>query len=128
MFEANVLEFPFTAELPKREKCKVAQVWDRFQELSRITEREGMLIPMAYAAAVLDVSRQRVYQLEQSGKLKVIEVDGQKFVTENSVIEYARGERKAGRPMKVLDGRSPSLRECVKVAMQMCREVKAKKV
>jgi hypothetical protein len=99
MFEAVATDFPFVAELPKREKSKVVKVWESFQELSRVSAVEGMLIPQAFAAKVLDVSRQRVYELSGEGRLKVVLVNGHKFVTEKSVIDYAKSERKAGRPV-----------------------------
>jgi hypothetical protein len=113
MFEAAVSEFPFVAEMPKREKSKLVKVWEHFRELSALADKEGMLIPMSYAAVVLDVCRQRVYQLAETGQLKVIEVNGHSFVTEKSVIEFAESERKAGRPAgrlgPVMDGKQTPL-------------------
>jgi hypothetical protein len=98
MFEAEVLEFPAFSDLPKREKSKIQRVWDTFRELSKITDEKGMLIPQSFAAKVLDVSRQRVNAMIEEGRLEAVEVNGVPFVTENSVVAYAKGERKAGRP------------------------------
>jgi len=106
MFEAQALEMPFMAEMPRREKSKVMRVWDSFQELSKIAETEGIPIPQAFAAKVLDVSTQRVSQLAQEGRLKVVQVNGHPFVTENSVVAYAQSERTAGRPLKNLESNS----------------------
>lgn len=103
MFEAAAIDFPFVAELPKREKSRLVKAWDAFRELSRITEVEGMLIPIPFAAKVLDVSRQRVYELAGDGRLKVFMVNGHQFVSEKSVIDFAQSERKAGRPITKLE-------------------------
>jgi hypothetical protein len=101
MVDATITEFPFVASLPKREKSKLAKAWDTFRALSKIAETEGLPIPQLYAAKVLGISRQRVYALVEEGRLKVVIVNGERFVTENSVIEYAKSERKAGRPPKI---------------------------
>jgi len=131
MFEAVATDFPFVAELPKREKSKLAKVWGHFQELSRISEVEGMLIPMAYAAIVLDVCRQRVYQLAEEGRLKVIEVNGHQFVTERSVVDFAATERKAGRPLgKRLDpviDKGSAVGAGFEVARGLLRDIRAQK-
>jgi hypothetical protein len=97
----NVAEFPFVEVLPKREKSKFVRVWDRFQELSRLAEGKGMLLPLRLAAQIIGVSKQRVVELCENGRLEVLELAGERFITENSVVAYAKGERKAGRPVKL---------------------------
>lgn len=126
MFEAAATDFPFVAELPKREKSKLVRVWDHFRELSRISETEGMLIPMSFAAIVLDVCRQRVYQLAEEGRLKVIKVNGHSFVTENSVVDYAASERKAGRPVRRFEGVMDGKQTALGAAVQVFKEVRSK--
>lgn len=101
MFEATATEFPFVQEMPKRERPAFLKVWDAFKEYARVSEAEGSLVPIPFAAKVLDVSRQRVYELIEDGRLKVLRVNGHTFVTGNSVVAYADTERKAGRPLKV---------------------------
>jgi hypothetical protein len=102
MFEAaDIAEFPFASELPKREKTRLEALWEHFAELRAITAEKGMLVPSGLAAKILGVSRQRVFDLIQSGRLEVVEVNGHNFVPESSVIAYARSERKAGRPVKL---------------------------
>lgn len=101
MFEAAATDFPFVAELPKREKSRAVQVWEAFRELSRIAETEGAPIPQAFAAKLLGISHQRVSELANEGRLKTCDVNGVRFVTENSVVAYAKSERKAGRPVKL---------------------------
>lgn len=102
MFEAEALDFPAFAHLPKRDKSRIERVWDSFQELSRVSEQKGMLIPQVYAARVLDVSPQRVTELIRRGILETYNVHDVPFVTGNSVVAYAKSERKAGRPPKTL--------------------------
>lgn len=101
MFKSEALEFPYVETLPKREKSKVVKVWDLFQEMSRVTDEKGMLVPQSLVAKVLDVSRQRIHDLVKQGGLETHDVFGVPFVTERSVVAYAKSERKAGRPMKV---------------------------
>lgn len=126
--EAEVLEMPFVAELPKREKSKLAKVWDAFDEIARITETEGVLIPQSLAAKLLDVCRQRVFELVEEGRLKAYEVNGVRFVTENSVVAYAKSERKAGRPLgRVLDSKKGAIATAAKASLEFYRETKAKK-
>ena len=98
MFEAAINEFPFVAELPKREKSKLADLWDRFQEVKAITDKKGMIVPPIVAAELLGVSRQRIWQLMEGGRLARLEWRGQVFVTERDLMEFAESERKTGRP------------------------------
>ena len=122
MFEATGFDFPFLADLPKREKSKVVKVWETFEELSRVTAIEGMLIPQSFAAKILDVSRQRVYELSGEGRLKVVPVNGHLFVTEKSVVAYATSERKSGRPLKNLE--RGTWAGCTAMAKEMRQEAK----
>jgi excisionase family DNA binding protein len=103
MIEECANEFPFVQGLAKREKGKLLRAWDLFEELSRVVEQEGMLMPQAFAASALGVSRQRVYQLVEAGKLKAVMVGSERFVTGNSVVDFAKSERKTGRPVKLID-------------------------
>jgi hypothetical protein len=96
-------DFPFVAELPKREKSRLAKIWEAFQEVKAIQATEGCLIPDSVAATLLEVSRVRVEQLCDDGKLKRVMWHGRRFVTENSLVQHARSERKAGRPQKTID-------------------------
>ena len=122
MFEAEINEFPFVRELPKREKSKYARVWDTFRELSAIAKTEGMPIPQVYAAKALGICTQRVSQLANEGRLKVVMVGGTRFVTENSVVAYAKSERKAGRPFKMPE----TPRELLKAGREIVAEARRK--
>jgi hypothetical protein len=104
MFEATATDFPFVAEMPKREKSKWRKVLDAFQEIQAITKVEGTLIPQVFAAQVLDLSTARIAQLCNEGRLRVVQVGKSRFVTERSVVDWAKAEHKTGRPLKYLDG------------------------
>ncbi len=60
----------------------------------------GPLLPQAFMHIALDVSRQRIDQLIQDGKLATIELSGKKFVPLAALDVYLSGERKVGRPFK----------------------------
>jgi hypothetical protein len=99
MHVAEAIDFPFVEGMPKREKSRVAQLWDRLQELKAITDEKGAILPAGFASKLVGVSKQRVNDLMKAGRLERVEVDGHPFVTERSIVEYAKSERKAGRPV-----------------------------
>lgn len=101
MFDTTITEFPFVAELPKREKSKVALLWDRFARLKAISDEKGMLLPPVFCAKLLGVSKQRVYVLLEEGKMERVEIDGQVFVTEDSLVAWCKAEHKTGRPLTI---------------------------
>lgn len=118
MFEAQTMDFPFVAEMPKRERSKVATLWDRFNQLKAITEEKGMLLPPAFCAQLLGVSRQRIYVLMDEGRLEKIEVDSHTFVTEASFIEWCKAEHKNGRPTKL---QNATFGDCVRMGRQLAK-------
>jgi len=120
MFEAQTMDFPFVAEMPKRERSKVETLWDRFHRLKAITDEKGMLLPVVFCAKLLGVSRQRVYALLDEGRMERVDLDGQIFITEESFIAWCRAEHKQGRPTKA---EALSLKDCWAVASET---VKAK--
>jgi hypothetical protein len=101
MTVARLAEFPFVAELPKREKSKVATLWDAFQEASRIVEERGMCVPPIVAAKLLGVSKQRVGQIMDDGRLETVDVCGHRMILEDSLVEFCKSERKNGRPLNL---------------------------
>ena len=103
MFDTPATEFPFVADMPKREKTRLAKVWDAFAAMRATIAEDGIPVAFKAAATLLEVSPQRVDELCQSGRLKRVEFGGHRYVTEKSLVEFARSERKAGRPQKVID-------------------------
>lgn len=122
MFKAEVLEMPFVQDLPKREKSKLENVWEAFEEISRVVSEKGMLIPQTFAATLLGISRQRVNELVDLGGLESHVVNGVRFVTENSVVAYAQRERKAGRPHNL----PVTMKESLKRSRQLVRKNRRK--
>lgn len=103
VFEAQVNDFPFVADLPKREKGKVAKLWDAFKLLREQTAIHGILVPRPLAAQLLDLSTQRIDQLATAGRLETVVVDGHVYVTEKALLAFAIVERKTGRPFKTAE-------------------------
>jgi len=118
MFEAQTMDFPFVAEMPKRERSKVGTLWERFNRLKAITDEKGMLLPPAFCAKLLGVSRQRVYVLLDEGRMERVDIDGQIFVTEASFIAWCKAEHKNGRPTKA---EALTLKGCWAVASDMTK-------
>lgn len=123
MTEISVSEFPFVAELPKRAKGKLQTLWDAYSELSKLTEEHGMLIPCSFAAELAGVSRQRIHRLCEQGDLVTVNIGPrQRFITEASFVEWAKSERKAGRPFK-----APSLKESMVMAKRLVKQPSEKR-
>lgn len=93
-------EFPFVQQLPQREKSKLVKLWDHFAAVRMAIDQHGMLVPVSLAAELAGVSRQRIDQLVDSDRLVRIELNGHPFITENSFVQWAKSERKNGRPLK----------------------------
>jgi len=118
MFEAEALEFPFAATMPKREKSKLVKCWELLQRMKAISATEGDLVPLMMGAKLLGLSRSRVDDLVRDGRLKRVDIDGHVFLTENSIVECAKIERKRGRPLKIPTTKS----EMWKASMDYARE------
>jgi len=99
MTDSLVQDFPFVSDLPKREQKKVSSVWDELEIIASLVKENGPPVPHSMCALALGVSKQRIYQLVESGRLKTMEYGGQKHVSRNSLYEFATQERKAGRPV-----------------------------
>lgn len=80
--------------LPRKEKSK----WEQLREMQEITRERGALLPTGLAAEVLDLSRQRLFQLLEAGRISQHEFFGRKWVTEKDLLDFAKSERKPGRP------------------------------
>lgn len=91
-----VTEFPFVEELPARKKGKLRTLWERLAEWQSIASEKGTLIPFRAAAALLDVSHQRIDQIVEDGRLERFDYDGHRYVTEVSLVALARQERNCG--------------------------------
>lgn len=61
-------------------------------------ERHGPLVLKSQVALILDVSRQRVSQLEKQGRIVSVKVWNREWVPVASIETYFADERKNGRP------------------------------
>jgi len=102
--EVAVREFPFVATLPKRERSRIGRLWDHFTELSALADVHGMLLPPTLAADLAGVSKQRIQQLMDGGRLEAVEFNGRRYITENSFVEWAKSQRKSGVKLAGLEG------------------------
>ena len=121
MFQAAISEFPFVESLPKREKSRLRTMWDHVNALIEASEKDGFPIQQAYAARLLGFSRQRMCALVDQGRFRTVEVNGERFVTMNSVMEFAETERKNGRPVDL------SLRRQHNISKELFEEQKKRK-
>jgi hypothetical protein len=126
MNDVDVMDFPFVAELPKREKAAFVSQWELFRELAAKAKFTGVLVPPGFAAAVLGVSRQRVWELIQGERLEVVLVGEHRFISERSLVDYAQSERKAGRPAQLPEGAREMWKRSVKAAKEMVKEGKGR--
>lgn len=112
-------EFPFVQELPKRERSKLANLWDVLKEARAATEHHGSLVPPSFAADLLGISRQRLHVLMEEGKLETVTFHGKRFVGENSLVAWAKAERQNGRPVSPT---SQSFKACIANARELLRK------
>lgn len=122
MFEATAHEFSFVNELPKREKSRWAKLWEQFQRASDSAAQHGIILPQAAAAQLLGVSRQRVFQLVEEGRLQTVELAGCRYVTESSIRAFAEAERRSGVHLNT----PTTVTECAKRAVAAGREASKK--
>ena len=94
----ELTDFPFVADLPKREKSKVSKALDAMDELESIVAERGPLIPQAMGAKVVGVSSARICQLVDAGAIDTYTVNGDRFLFVRSFREFCKRERKNGRP------------------------------
>lgn len=115
--EVAVTEFPFVAELPKREAKHVKSLWEELEEMTRVSEENGFLLPPAAAAELLGVTRQRVAQYQADGRLRVWTFRGRPFVCGNDIVALAESERAVG----VHINPPKNYREAAQVALRVAR-------
>lgn len=114
---ADTSEFPFVEALPKREKKRVANAWERWEEVKLVMASKGTLIPFGMAATLGGVSRTRIEQLCEAGKLERVEIEKHTFVTEETFIVWVKSERKTGRPLANLpEGSCAQVKTALKLA------------
>jgi len=121
LMDAITAEFPFVEALPKVDESGLTRherLQRRLSMIRTMAETDGQLIPVALAAELLTLSRQRIHRIVEQGHLKKVTIHGTSYVTENSLLDYITSERKAGRPPKI----PSSVQDCAKLAVKFGRE------
>jgi hypothetical protein len=70
------------------------------REIVDATERHGVLLPPWAVVETLGLSRQRVHELVQAGRIATVEVAGKTFVPAVALELFLSEARKVGRPFK----------------------------
>lgn len=94
------VEFPFVAELSKRQRSRWSRARESFQLLKLAQDQHGLLVPQNLAARLGCVTRQRIDQLSECGKLERIYINDHAFITEGSLVAWLKEETLRGRPRK----------------------------
>lgn len=124
--EAAILEFPFVEAPPtKKAQSRLSKAWDLLNRMREATAKEGALVPVILVAKCFDLSRTRIDEICRDGRLRRVEVDGHVFITEDSIVSFAKVERKNGRPLKLMDecDRVGTNRACWNAAVEAGREM-----
>lgn len=95
----TVAEFPFVSAVTR--KRANPEAWEALKALKAASQSGGAWVPAGLAAAMLGVSKERLYKLMEEGTLTGEKYHGHLFFSEDSLVSYAKSERKAGRPPKV---------------------------
>jgi hypothetical protein len=100
MTEENELPGMPPPALPRRGSVAwTVREWRRFRQLCRL--HDGLTSP-AFAAEVLQLSRQRVGQLIDAGRLRTYTVFDRPFIPCDELAEFAKIDRPEGRPVGAL--------------------------
>ena len=74
-----------------------------FRQLMAAIREHGTLVPQQMIAGTLKLSKQRVSQLIQAGRLASLEIGGRHWIPLAALELYLSEEKKAGRPVMVPD-------------------------
>lgn len=92
--DATYDEFPFVQAIASQPRSWLG-------EWTAAIEQHGPLILRAHASLVLDVSRQRVHELVEEGKLKVVFVRDVQWITVESIDAFMADLERGGRHLNV---------------------------
>lgn len=102
MLDTLTMEMPFMSEVPKREAKAVRGAWEELEEFQVMAKQRGAVLPPSFAAQLLNVSRQRIFQLVQVGTLETVVIGPHRMILADSLIAWAKSEHKPGRPANPL--------------------------
>jgi hypothetical protein len=118
----NVAELPWGAAMPARKQSKWLRFIDRYRAYKRLRERHGDLVPQVFAAKFAGVSKQRIGSLCDAGNLVRVYFEGHAFITEDSLVAWARSDRKTGDRYSEM-----SRRQIWKMSVEASAEIVGKK-
>jgi len=95
---ASALTITGMQAVPK--KVSKADQLRELEEMSEVMVREKGLLNAPQTAILLDVSRERVYELMELGKLTRYEFTGRTYLSYSEVQERREQDIKAGRPRR----------------------------
>jgi hypothetical protein len=94
----GVGNFPFFSTLRKHEKNRIAKLWKELAVFIRRNRSGGGVVSQISAARLLGISPPRVWKLIGEGRLQAISYNGRRFVTSDSLREWASQEHKIRKP------------------------------
>jgi len=104
--EAAVAEFAFVEALPPAKQVdesglsKSERLHRKLTVIKDLMASKGVLVPVALVAEVFGLSRQRIHGICDQGHMEKVVIHGTSYITEESLLQYLKEERKAGRPRK----------------------------
>ena len=124
MVKVEQFDMPFVNDLPKREQSRWSKIWTQLCEFKDLTDKHGALLPLPFAAKVAGVSRQRMAELCDNDQVARVYFHGHAYIVEDSFLSWARSERKAGRPLKLIDDaeRKGDFRAALDMSVEFARE------
>lgn len=100
-------------EVPKRQKTK----WEELQEMAEVSQTEQGLVPPIVAAALLNLSKQRIAQLRADGAFRTFEFFGKPYLSIREIRGFIDVERASGRPWH-----EPSAKELWKRSLNVAKK------
>lgn len=73
------------------------------RDLAEVFEQHGPVVPQHMVAKLLGVSKQRVGQFVDAGRLAVVKLGGHQYVPYEALRYFLADERKNGRPFKLAE-------------------------
>lgn len=98
MSEVGQLPMPFLSSVDQL-KPSVASVFEQAKEMTELLGDDDPIMP-SQAALVLKVSKARITELMDLGRLKTVKLGNRRFIRSSSLLALAKSERKGGRPPK----------------------------
>jgi hypothetical protein len=102
-------ELPLNDERKAPRKGSKAWVVSEIQRFRDLSAQHGGLTSPWFAKVAMGVTRQRVFQMTESGQLPSFEILGKTFIACDELEAFAKIERRTGRPPNIsLSQLSPS--------------------